>query len=234
MTICMREIDGVEAVHLLHSGDIDLAFARLEGDLGSGIKSMPLREDRLAVALPREHPQSARSRIRLASLAEEDFVMFYRRLSPDQPRAKAHVQWVPDTAVPHWSPRRSWLTVNLADCDDTILSGHPAAGAHGKGSRPKRWQPAINTSFDNMRAAKENKVHRLHGKGRNLVILTDENDFDIPDIHPRVKTVFHKWSDYGQVIPTRGYGAEFRAGEVVPIGLDSHSGRLMHGRFVKR
>ncbi|HRD59397.1 hypothetical protein [uncultured Nocardioides sp.] len=155
-------------------------------------------------------------------------------LSPDQPRAKAHVQWVPDTAVPHWSPRRSWLTVNLADCDDTILSGHPAAGAHGKGSRPKRWQPAINTSFDNMRAAKENKVHRLHGKGRNLVILTDENDFDIPDIHPRVKTVFHKWSDYGQVIPTRGYGAEFRAGEVVPIGLDSHSGRLMHGRFVKR
>jgi DNA-binding transcriptional LysR family regulator len=82
MTICMREIDSVEAVPLLLSGDIDLAFARLEGDLGSGIKSMPLREDRLVVALPREHPQSARSRIRLASLAEEDFVMFYRRVSP--------------------------------------------------------------------------------------------------------------------------------------------------------
>ncbi len=82
MTISMREIDSVEAVPLLQAGDIDLAFARLEGDLGSGIESMPLREDRLAVALPKEHRQSARSRIRLASLAEEDFVMFYRRVSP--------------------------------------------------------------------------------------------------------------------------------------------------------
>jgi DNA-binding transcriptional LysR family regulator len=82
VTISMREIDSVEAVTLLQSGDIDLAFARLEGDLGSGIKSMPLREDRLAVALPKSHPLAARSRIRLASLVEEEFVMFYRRVSP--------------------------------------------------------------------------------------------------------------------------------------------------------
>ena len=82
VTISIREIDSVEAVPLLQSGDIDLAFARLEGDLGSGIMSIPLREDRLAVALPKAHPLSARSRIRLASLAEEDFVMFYRRVSP--------------------------------------------------------------------------------------------------------------------------------------------------------
>lgn len=82
VTIAMREIDSVDAVPLLKSGDIDLAFARLEGDLGSGIMSIPLREDRLAVALPKDHPLSARSRIRLASLAEEDFVMFYRRVSP--------------------------------------------------------------------------------------------------------------------------------------------------------
>jgi DNA-binding transcriptional LysR family regulator len=81
VTISMREIDSVEAVPLLQSGDIDLAFARLEGELGSGIKTLPLREDRLAVALHKEHPLAARSRIRLASLAEEDFVMFYRRVS---------------------------------------------------------------------------------------------------------------------------------------------------------
>ena len=42
VTISMREIDSVEAVTLLKSGDIDLAFAGLEGDLGSGIESMPL------------------------------------------------------------------------------------------------------------------------------------------------------------------------------------------------
>jgi DNA-binding transcriptional LysR family regulator len=82
VTISMREIDSVEAVPLLQSGDIDLAFARLEGDLGTGIKSFPLREDRLAVALPQTHPLAAKSRIRLATLAEEDFVMFYRRVSP--------------------------------------------------------------------------------------------------------------------------------------------------------
>lgn len=83
VTISMREIDSVEAVPLLQSGDIDLAFARLEGELGSGIKTLPLREDRLAVALHKEHTLAARSRIRLASLAEEDFVMFYRRVSPN-------------------------------------------------------------------------------------------------------------------------------------------------------
>lgn len=82
VTISMREIDSVEAVPLLQSGDIDLAFARLEGELGSGIKSMPLLEDRLAVALPKDHPLASRSRIRLSSLSEEDFVMFYRRVSP--------------------------------------------------------------------------------------------------------------------------------------------------------
>ncbi len=82
VTISMREIDSVEAVPLLQSGDIDLAFARLEGELGTGLKSIPLREDRLAVALPREHPLASKSRIRLALLAEEDFVMFYRRVSP--------------------------------------------------------------------------------------------------------------------------------------------------------
>jgi DNA-binding transcriptional LysR family regulator len=83
VTISMREIDSVEAVPLLQSGDIDLAFARLEGELGSGIKTLPLQEDRLAVALHKAHPLAARSRIRLASLAEEDFVMFYRRVSPN-------------------------------------------------------------------------------------------------------------------------------------------------------
>jgi DNA-binding transcriptional LysR family regulator len=82
VTISIREINSVEAIPLLQSGDIDLAFARLEGDLGSGVKSIPLREDRLAVALAKEHPLAARSRIRLASLADEDFVMFYRRVSP--------------------------------------------------------------------------------------------------------------------------------------------------------
>lgn len=82
VTISMREIDSVQAVPLLQSGDIDIAFARLEGELGRGIESLPLREDRLAVALPKEHPLAQRTRVRLALLAQEDFVMFYRHVSP--------------------------------------------------------------------------------------------------------------------------------------------------------
>ena len=82
VTLSMREIDSVEAVPLLQAGDIDIAFARLEGELGDGIQSIPLREDRLAVALPKEHPLAGRAKVPLASLAQEDFVMFYRHVSP--------------------------------------------------------------------------------------------------------------------------------------------------------
>jgi len=82
LTVSVREIDSAEAIPSLESGDVDLAFARLEGDLGESIDSMPLKQDKLAVALPKGHRFSKMARIRLASLADEDFVMFSRRVSP--------------------------------------------------------------------------------------------------------------------------------------------------------
>lgn len=82
LTVSVREIDSVEAVPALEAGDIDLAFARLDGDLGSAIQSLPLREDRLMVALPSDHPLAARTRISLSSLASEPLVMFSRKVSP--------------------------------------------------------------------------------------------------------------------------------------------------------
>lgn len=83
VTVSIREIDSVAAVPLLETGDIDLAFARLEGELGTGIQSHPLKADRLAVALPRDHPLATKTRIRLAKLADADFVMFFRHVSPN-------------------------------------------------------------------------------------------------------------------------------------------------------
>lgn len=83
VTVSIREIDSVAAVPLLETGDIDLAFARLEGELGTGIRSRPLKADRLAVALPHDHPLAAKTRIRLAALADADFVMFFRHVSPN-------------------------------------------------------------------------------------------------------------------------------------------------------
>ncbi|WP_337154924.1 LysR family transcriptional regulator [Pseudomonas protegens] len=82
LTVSVREIDSVEAIPALEAGDIDLAFARLEGDLGASVRSLPLTEDRLAVALPADHPLASRSRISLSSLANEPLVMFSRRVSP--------------------------------------------------------------------------------------------------------------------------------------------------------
>lgn len=82
LTVSVREIDSFEAIPLLKSGDIDLAFARLEGALGDGIASTPLAQDRLAVALPRSHPLALQSKVALASLAQEEFVMFARQISP--------------------------------------------------------------------------------------------------------------------------------------------------------
>lgn len=82
LTISVKEIDSVEAIPALEAGDIDLAFARLEGDPSPSIRSIPMVEDRLAVALPHSHKMAAARRVRLGQLAEEDFVMFSRRLSP--------------------------------------------------------------------------------------------------------------------------------------------------------
>jgi len=83
ITVAVREIDSAEAIPALESGDIDLAFARLEGNLGTNIRSVPLTEDRLAVAIPRDHPLAARTRLSLANLADEPLVMSSRQVSPN-------------------------------------------------------------------------------------------------------------------------------------------------------
>lgn len=82
MTIAVREIDSAEAIPALVDGDVDLAFARLRGDLGESIDSLTLANDRLAVALPVSHPLAGSSRIKLHSLADEAFIMFARKVSP--------------------------------------------------------------------------------------------------------------------------------------------------------
>ncbi|MBU3054710.1 MULTISPECIES: LysR family transcriptional regulator [Pseudomonas] len=83
ITVTVREIDSAEAIPALESGDIDLAFARLEGNLGKNLRCVALTEDRLAVAIPRDHPLAARSRLTLANLADEPLVMSSRQVSPN-------------------------------------------------------------------------------------------------------------------------------------------------------
>ncbi|KWW14504.1 LysR family transcriptional regulator [Pseudomonas putida] len=82
VTVSVREIDSAEAIPALEAGDIDIAFARLEGNLGRHLQSMPLSEDRLAVAMPKDHPLAASEAIELKTLADETLVMASRDVSP--------------------------------------------------------------------------------------------------------------------------------------------------------
>jgi len=82
LTVFVREIDSVEAIDALAAGELDLAFVRLDGEVGHGIATLPLSEARLAVALLADHPLAARQRIRLKALADEPLVMFARQVSP--------------------------------------------------------------------------------------------------------------------------------------------------------
>ncbi|UPT56604.1 LysR family substrate-binding domain-containing protein [Dickeya zeae] len=80
--ISVKEIDSAEAIPALSAGEIDLAFARLTGDMGEGIESMPVSCDELVVALPHNHRLAGQRQISLRSLMSEEWVMFSRHLSP--------------------------------------------------------------------------------------------------------------------------------------------------------
>lgn len=82
LSIAVREIDSAEAVPALLAGELDLAFARLQGELGSEISTKLLAQDRLAVAMPSTHRLAVSRTVRLDQLVDEPFVMFMRQVSP--------------------------------------------------------------------------------------------------------------------------------------------------------
>lgn len=82
LTVSVQEIDSGEAVPALEAGELDLAFVRIEGQISDAIRVIPLKQERLAVALPRGHALAELPAVPLESLADEDFVMFSRPLNP--------------------------------------------------------------------------------------------------------------------------------------------------------
>lgn len=76
------EIDSAEALEALEDGSIDVAFARIEGDISSSINTRPLFTEHLGVALPPWHPLAGNASISIRELANEEFVMFPRQVSP--------------------------------------------------------------------------------------------------------------------------------------------------------
>lgn len=157
-------------------------------------------------------------------------------LSPDQPKAKSRVIWVPKSAVTKWSPARSILIVNLADEDTSLVTSHPAAGANGQGDRPSTVRRPLQVSWNNTIGRRNIVKRNLHRRGRNVVEMLDANAYDLQTLPlmPGEEVVVHDATDWGRVWAAKGYEAEFRKGRSVPFNVDSHDGLVMHGSFKKK
>ena len=68
-------------IDALKDGRLDVGFVRAPLD-EPGLASLPVRREPLVVALPADHPIASRTRIPLALLAEEPFVLFPRSRGP--------------------------------------------------------------------------------------------------------------------------------------------------------
>lgn len=82
LTVYIQEIDSAEAVPALEAGDLDLAFARIEGEVGPAIAAKSLTEDRLSLAVSADHALAKQPFVHLQSLANEPLVMSSRKVSP--------------------------------------------------------------------------------------------------------------------------------------------------------
>lgn len=157
-------------------------------------------------------------------------------LSPDQPRAKSKVIWVPDSSVKRWSPRRSVNLVHLADEPETLIGCHPAAGANGQGDRPKWARGPLQVSWDNTIHKLNMTKLGLHKRGRNVTTLLDANAYDkqIFRLLPGEMEIWSDDTDHGRVFPAETHIARFHDGGKVDFKIDSHDGHTMWGRYIKR
>lgn len=150
--------------------------------------------------------------------------------SPDIPKCRARVTWVPDTAVRNWSPPRSLLTVHRLDRPESYLAMHYPAGAHGQGTRPSWAVPLLDHGWDVCRETHRRHELMLHSRGRDVVYMMDANDYALHLIVGE-ETVVHEHTDWGRVLPAGGSQPRFRSLPAVPFHIDSHDGQRMRGTF---
>jgi DNA-binding transcriptional LysR family regulator len=81
LSLSVMEARSAEALSAVQSGEIDIAFARFDDRIAS-LEVRPILYDHLVLVLPVDHPLTRRSRVGLAELADENFVLFPRRSSP--------------------------------------------------------------------------------------------------------------------------------------------------------
>ena len=74
----LRELSTAAQLSALLDGTLDLAFLR-DGDATTGIEISPLCEEPYVVVLPSKHRLVGKTRLRVADLAAEPFILFARR-----------------------------------------------------------------------------------------------------------------------------------------------------------
>src|SRR5580692_6057216 len=81
LSLSVMEARSDEALSAVQRGEADIAFARFDERIAS-LEVRPIVYDHLVLVLPVDHPLTQRSRVGLAELADESFVLFPRRSSP--------------------------------------------------------------------------------------------------------------------------------------------------------
>jgi hypothetical protein len=194
-------------------------------------------DQRWAVLLCEINEGDANDELALAKRLAPDGSTFYCQrsrepivLSPDFPRARSRVVWVPDTAVKRWSPPRSINVVHIPGEPTTLIGGHPAAGAY-HGTRPPAAKAELVKSWDRTFAAHRLIEHSLHARGRNVAWAMDYNRVNLPDVVAGELEVFADVTDHGRVLPAEGWDAVTRYLGRVPFHVDSHDGHVMRVQF---
>lgn len=81
LSVSMMEMKTADALAAVQSGDVDIALARFDDRVPS-LEVRPIVTDHLVLVLPAQHRLTKLSRVPLAELADESFVLFPRRTSP--------------------------------------------------------------------------------------------------------------------------------------------------------
>jgi DNA-binding transcriptional LysR family regulator len=77
--ISLRDMSTVDQLEALHSGQLDVGFIRLPA--GKGLKSRPVLEERLVLALPAHHVRAPAIK-KVVDVRSEPFIQLPRQLSP--------------------------------------------------------------------------------------------------------------------------------------------------------
>lgn len=106
VTLALREMASSEQVRMLIDGDLDFAFLRLPAHYeAKGIDTIVLREDVLAVVLPKSHPLAQVESIALAQLKGEQFVLPAYSVGTDREQFSFRMQVVNLCAEAHFVPQ---------------------------------------------------------------------------------------------------------------------------------